>query len=104
VISPTGKFCQQYKFSAVIHCAAKKAVVESELNPSLYFYTNVVGSLNVLSVREEFVIDQIIFSSTASVYAPAHNTEAVTEHSPLEPINVYGHSKLMVEKMIYRIC
>ncbi len=92
--------CQPYQFDTIIHCAAKKAVGESELDPSLYFYTNVVGSLNVLSVMEELSIPQIIFSSTAAVYAPPLHTEAVTEQSLLAPVNVYGQSKLMVEQMI----
>ena len=94
------QICQQYSFSAVIHCAAKKAVGESEQKPSLYFNTNLLGSLNVLSVMEEFSIPQIIFSSTAAVYAPPLNTEAVSEDSLVEPVNVYGHSKLMVEQLI----
>lgn len=94
------KLCQQYNFVAVVHCAAKKAVGESEQNPSLYFYTNLLGSLNVLSVMEEFAIPQIIFSSTAAVYAPPLSIEPVTESSPLEPVNVYGQSKLMVEQLI----
>ena len=94
------QLCQQYNFSAVVHCAAKKAVGESEQNPSLYFNTNLLGSLNVLSIMEEFSIPQIIFSSTAAVYAPPRNLKAVIEDSPLEPVNVYGHSKLMVEQLI----
>ena len=94
------QLCQKYNFSAVVHCAAKKAVGESEQNPSLYFYTNLLGSLNVLSVMEEFVIPQIVFSSTAAVYAPPRNLKAVSEDSPLEPVNVYGYSKLMVEQLI----
>ncbi len=90
----------QHQFATIIHCAAKKAVGESEINPSLYFYTNVVGSLNVLSVMAEFGIPQIIFSSTAAVYAPSATNEPVTEKSPLNPPNVYGQTKLMVEQMI----
>ena len=73
---------------------------EREQNPSLYFYTNLVGSLNILSVMEEFVFPQIVFSSTAAVYPPPINSEAVKEDSPLEPVNVYGQSKLMVEQLI----
>ncbi|MEZ4195090.1 MAG: UDP-glucose 4-epimerase GalE [Candidatus Paceibacterota bacterium] len=92
--------CQKYQFDTVIHCAAKKAVGESELDPSLYFYNNVVGSLNVLATMEEFQIPQIIFSSTAAVYEPSPEGLPVEEDATLNPVNVYGRTKLMVEAMI----
>lgn len=94
------KVCQNHKFEAVIHCAAKKAVGESEVNPSLYFYTNVFGSMNVLSVMEENKIPQILFSSTAAVYEPNPAGEPIKEDGVLKPVNVYGRTKLMVEEMI----
>lgn len=92
--------CQKYNFDTVIHCAAKKAVGESEINPSLYFYNNVLGSLNVLSAMEQCKIPQIIFSSTAAVYQPSPLQLPVKETDSLEPVNVYGRTKLMVEEMI----
>jgi UDP-glucose 4-epimerase len=92
--------CASRRFDTVIHCAAKKAVGESEYNPSLYFETNVVGSFNLLKAMEENRIPQIIFSSTAAVYAPAFETEPVTEETPTGPVSVYGTSKLMIEEMI----
>lgn len=92
--------CQKYKFDAVLHFAAKKAVGESEENPSLYFANNVVGSFNLLKTMEEFYISQIVFSSTAATYAPVTESKKLTENSVVAPISVYGTTKLMVEDMI----
>jgi UDP-glucose 4-epimerase len=87
-------------FDAVLHFAAKKAVGESEANPSLYFSTNVVGSLHLLQAMERHRVPQLIFSSTAAVYQPPVSDEPVTETTPTKPVSVYGTTKLMVEEMI----
>ncbi len=92
--------CERYKFAAVMHFAAKKAVGESEEDPSLYFANNVIGSFNLLKVMEEFSIPQIVFSSTAAVYSPDATVDKLTESSTVAPISVYGTTKLMVEDMI----
>lgn len=91
--------CDKYKFDAVMHFAAKKAVGESEDNPSLYFENNVVGSLNILRIMEKYGISQIIFSSTAAVYDPTH-TASFTEEISTAPMSVYGATKLMAEDII----
>jgi UDP-glucose 4-epimerase len=83
-----------------MHFAAKKAVGESEENPSLYFATNVVGSFNLLQAMERHSVPQLIFSSTAAVYEPPLNDAPVTEATPTNPVSVYGITKLMVEDMI----
>jgi UDP-glucose 4-epimerase len=88
-------------FSTIIHFAAKKAVGESEENPELYFQNNVVGTLNILSMMSKYNVPKIIFSSTAAVYKPKDEENAVyTEDSEVEPINVYGRTKLMCELII----
>lgn len=92
--------CHSAPFDTVYHFAAKKAVGESEQNPSLYFHTNVVGSYNLLQAIEQAQIPQIIFSSTAAVYAPPTDDTPVTERTPTGPMSVYGITKLMVEDMI----
>jgi len=88
------------QFDAVIHFAAKKAVGESEINPSLYFYNNVLGSLNILSAMEKYKVPHLVFSSTAAVYAPVKENTPVTETDDLAPASVYGRTKLMTEDMI----
>lgn len=94
------KLCEENSFEVVIHCAAKKAVGESEENPTWYFDNNVVGSLNLLKAITTTGVKHLIFSSTAAVYAPPKNNELLTEQSPVNPVNVYGTSKLMVETLI----
>lgn len=92
--------CAGESFAAVIHCAAKKAVGESEVRPEWYFEHNVVGSQNLLKVITKCGVPHLVFSSTAAVYAPDPNTESFTENSPLGPVSVYGTTKLIVEQMI----
>ncbi len=88
-------------FDTIIHFAAKKAVGESEENPELYFQNNVVGTLNILSMMDKYKVPKIIFSSTAAVYKPKNEENAIyTEDSEVEPINVYGRTKYMCELMI----
>jgi UDP-glucose 4-epimerase len=99
-VEAVNKVCGSRKFDTVIHFAAKKVVGESEIDPSLYFDTNVIGSFNILSAMERFAIPQIIFSSTAAVYAPLFTGGHVDEASSLAPMSVYGVTKLMVEDMI----
>ncbi len=90
----------QNEFAAVIHLAAKKVMSESESNPTLYFQNNVGGTLNILSAMEKHGVPHIVFSSTAAVYAPTNASTPVTEQAPVEPVSVYGRSKLMAEQLI----
>lgn len=88
------------QFDAVIHFAAKKAVGESEINPSLYFYNNVLGSLNILSAMEKYKVPHLVFSSTAAVYASPKENRPVLETDSLAPASIYGRTKLMTEDMV----
>lgn len=90
----------QHHFDAVIHCAAKKVMSESESQPGLYYRNNVLGTLNVLDAMAQHGVPKIIFSSTAAVYAPTTDDAPVVESSPTEPVSVYGKSKLMAEMLI----
>jgi UDP-glucose 4-epimerase len=83
-------------FDAVLHFAAKKAVGESEANPSLYFSTNVVDSQHLLQAMERHKVPH----SMAVVYEPPVSDEPMTETTPTKPMSVYGTTKLMVEDMI----
>ncbi len=94
------KIFNEYKFTNVIHLAAGKSVEESEANPEKYFGANVVGTLNLLSVMADHGVGNLVFSSTAAVYAPGGSTEHFNEEASTEPINVYGRSKLMAEMAI----
>jgi UDP-glucose 4-epimerase len=90
-----------HRFDAVFHFAAKKAVGESEDDPSLYFKNNVSGTINILSLMHTHNVPTIIFSSTAAVYAPSDVDPIFTEGSPVGAISVYGQSKALSEKIIH---
>jgi UDP-glucose 4-epimerase len=90
---------RQSKAEAVMHFAAAALVGESVENPAHYFGVNVVGSHNLLTAMNKAEIRKFVFSSTAAVYGDAE-TIPISENNPLNPINPYGRSKLMVEQML----
>jgi UDP-glucose-4-epimerase GalE len=84
---------------AVIHFAAFIAVGESMKLPEIYFQNNTAGSLSLLRAMLETGITNIVFSSTAAVYGmPQH--VPIPESEPRAPVNAYGESKVMVEKIL----
>ena len=88
-----------HQAEAVIHLAASSYVGESIAFPHLYFLNNTVNSLNLLEVMRELGVGRLVFSSTASVYGvPAEIP--IIEDTPTNPINPYGESKLMFERML----
>ena len=89
----------RYPFDAVLHFAAYIRVEESVQNPQKYYYNNVVGTLNLISEMLGHNIKKLVFSSTAAVYGEPEYTP-IDEHHPLVPINPYGMSKFMVEKIL----
>ena len=89
----------RHKFDAVLHFAANIVVPESVENPLKYYSNNTRNTLNLLSVMDQFGVDKLVFSSTAAVYGMP-DVVSLTEDTPLAPINPYGASKLMSERMI----
>ena len=85
---------------AVIHFAAYIAVGESMKIPELYFQNNVVGSLSLLTAMVRAGVSRIVFSSTAAVYGTPERVPIV-ETEPYAPINAYGETKVMVERMLH---
>ncbi|MBA2518337.1 MAG: UDP-glucose 4-epimerase GalE [Chloroflexia bacterium] len=84
---------------AVMHFAAATIVPESMTEPGLYFDINVAGTHNLLKACRDAGTERFIFSSTAAVYGEPERVP-VTESAIPRPINVYGQSKLMVERML----
>lgn len=84
---------------AVLHFAGKTQVGESVGKPHLYYDNNVGGSLSLLRAMAAAGVGRIVFSSTAAVYGAAE-TMPITEDMPTNPVNPYGHSKLMVERIL----
>jgi UDP-glucose 4-epimerase len=89
-----------YDIEAVVHFAAKLVVSESVQYPYTYYENNVLGSLSMLQACWENDVNKVVFSSTAAVYGNAPKSALVDEHSQTAPLNSYGHSKLVVEKML----
>jgi UDP-glucose-4-epimerase GalE len=85
--------------NAVIHFAAYTSVGESMQLPELYFHNNVGGSLSLLTAMRKTGTGNIVFSSTAAVYGIPGRVP-IPESEPLAPVNAYGESKVMVEKML----
>ena len=89
----------RYKFDAVLHFAANISVPESLEEPLIYYHNNTCNVVNVLQCCQKFGVKQFVFSSTAAVYGEIKDYP-VRESSPTLPINPYGQSKLMSEKII----
>ena len=87
------------KAEAVLHFAANALVGESMTNPSKYFRNNVASGLNLLDAAVENGVKKFVFSSTCATYGPPDRVP-MTEDLPQRPINPYGESKLMFEKML----
>ncbi len=97
--SDIAKVFENYKIDSVVHFAALALVGESVVDPQKYYLNNVVGSLNLLEAMLKHKVDKIVFSSTAATYGEPQYVP-IDETHPQNPINPYGQSKLMVEKIM----
>ncbi len=87
------------KPEAVMHFAANALVGESMTNPSKYFRNNVYGGLNLLDAMVATGCKKFVFSSTCATFGPPDRLP-IDETLPQRPINPYGESKLMFEKIL----
>ena len=89
-----------YPIDCVIHFAALKSVPESIINPSEYYHTNIIGSINLLDCMVKHQVKKLVFSSSATVYSD--NLPPLKEDMPikLNQTNPYGTNKAMMEKII----
>lgn len=94
---------REYRVELVMHLAAFAYVHESVLNPRKYYTNNVNGALNLLNAMVDAHVPHLVFSSTCATYGVL-NQVPVTEDHPQHPINPYGDSKLMVERIIREYC
>ena len=88
-----------HKITAVMHFAAASLVGESMTDPQKYYINNVQGTLSLLQAMRNAGCHRIVFSSTGAVYGNA-DSKALPEDFPCAPINPYGASKLMIERML----
>jgi UDP-glucose-4-epimerase GalE len=102
-IADTAGLCalfEERRFDAVVHFAAYMAVGESMRAPELYFANNTGGSLSLLTAMIRGGVRHLVFSSTAAVYGmPA--AAPIKEEAPYAPVNPYGESKVMVERLLH---
>jgi UDP-glucose 4-epimerase len=88
-----------YPVKAVMHFAANSLVGESVVDPLKYYQNNVASTLTLLKMMLKHDVKNFIFSSTAATYG-IPNVEIIDETCPTAPINPYGQSKLMVERIL----
>ncbi|AEV94807.1 UDP-glucose 4-epimerase GalE [Pediococcus claussenii] len=84
----------------VVHFAAYSIVPESMEKPLKYFDNNVGGMITLLEAMRDHDVKRIIFSSTAATYGVPEKSP-ISEVDATKPINPYGESKLMMEKIIH---
>ena len=89
----------KHQFDAVLHFAASISVPESLEQPLSYYSNNTCNVVNLLQCCQKFGVNKLVFSSTAAVYGEIKDYP-VLESAPTVPINPYGCSKLMSEKII----
>lgn len=88
-----------HKIDAVIHFAGLKAVGESVKLPLKYYYTNITGTIRLVEVMSEYNVKKLVFSSSATVYG-IPDKSPVKEEAPLNAMNPYGRTKLMIEEIL----
>ena len=91
---------RRHKVAAVMHFAAFAYVGESVSEPELYFRNNVANSLTLLEAMGEAGVRHMVFSSTCATYG-LPDKMPIAEDAPQRPVNPYGESKLMIERMLH---
>lgn len=89
----------RYRPSAVIHFAALAYVGESNLNPTRYYQNNVGGTAVLSEAMRKCGIDRIVYSSSCAIYGTPQLVP-IPEETPSAPINPYGATKMICERML----
>jgi len=91
---------KNHKIQGIIHFAAYKAVGESVEKPLLYYQNNLTSLVNLLLVMQENDYQNIIFSSSCTVYGQADELP-ITENAPIKPAeSPYGNTKQIGEEIL----
>ena len=93
------KVFTENKIDGVIHFAGLKAVGESTKIPLRYYHNNITGTLILMELMEKYDVNNIVFSSSATVYGMPKSVP-ITEDFPLSTTNPYGSTKLMLEQIL----
>ena len=89
-----------FKPHAVMHFAASIQVFESVQHPMKYYKNNAVNTINLIELLIRNGVSSFVFSSTAAVYGLPETSRPVKEDAPLAPINPYGWTKLIAERLL----
>src|SRR5699024_6525835 len=87
------------KINAVIHCAGLKAVGESSVIPLEYYRNNIISTVNLCEAMRKYEVKKLVFRSSATVYGTIEDIP-IHERMPLDAVNQYGRSKLMMEEIL----
>ena len=90
---------REFSIEAVIHFAADALVGESVSNPRKYYWNNVVNSLRLFDAMVELGVKHIVFSSSCATYG-APSQVPIPEDHPQLPVNPYGETKLVIERIL----
>jgi len=90
---------REHGVRGIVHVAAKKQVEESVHRPLYYYEQNVEGLRVLLEAATEVGVESFVFSSSAAVYG-APDVKLVQEDTPTSPVNPYGTTKLIGERMV----
>lgn len=96
------KVFEKYRIDSVLHFAGLKAVGESVKKPLKYYDNNVIGTMVLVQVMQQFNCKTLVFSSSATVYGNP-KTVPIKENFPLSVTNPYGRSKLIIEEFLQDI-
>ena len=98
-VDDLSRVLRENEIEAVFHFAAFALVGESVTDPASYYQNNVAGTLNLLDAMRSSDVSQIVFSSTTATYGTPQQLP-ITEQEPQNPINPYGFSKLVIERVL----
>lgn len=93
------EFLRAQGIEGIMHFAAHSQVGESMERPDVYYANNVAGSFRLIDAAHKAGIKNFVFSSTAATYGEP-DAVPITETMKLQPTNVYGRTKLMIEQML----
>lgn len=91
---------RSHSIEAVMHLAADTSVEYSMVEPGKFFWNNVACGINLLECMLKHGVKKVVFSSSAAVYGQPREMP-VTETTPVSPINAYGESKAMFERILH---
>jgi len=93
------KALRDFKIDTLMHFAAYAYVGESVEKPLMYYHNNVATTVSVLEAMQETGVNNFVFSSTCATYGDPDRVP-ITEKEKQAPVSPYGHSKLMVERIL----